>query len=316
MPIYVVGTRNQRVRIPSRPLVVSITGSVASAELELRAAPDQPIVRASAQNTVLPRLVNPVTVAVRPIGTRQFPPGTVVHLAIAHDMPDAVDPVQVLLDPVDVSGDTAVVFAVLTPRGPDIEVAVAAVADTALSLLASAARTSARAVVGRGAAPSEGAVVVALDSSGSMRGFYADGSVAAAADVVVGVADALGLRHVSAVFVGSQIIPVSQPAAQAPGGPAPESLAEAIRRSQPRWSAGARWSRLAVGRACAIVCTDFPTIAVQQRFPVIALSKDRPVPGGAAWLPAPRPGNDASAELLAHPPVLDRITATLVRALS
>ena len=81
--------------------------------------------------------------------------GTVIHLAIAHDNPTEVDPVQVLFDPVDVSGDSAVVFAVLRPQGSHVEVGIIAVADVPLSPLGSAARSSARQVIGRGPAQSD-----------------------------------------------------------------------------------------------------------------------------------------------------------------
>ena len=116
MPIYVVGVRNQRVHIPNQALAVSITGSVQDAELDVRAGADQPVVRSSAHHAVLPRMIGPVTVAVHPVGAPQFRSGTVIHLAIAHDNPGEVDPVQVLFDPVDVSGDAGVVFAALRPR--------------------------------------------------------------------------------------------------------------------------------------------------------------------------------------------------------
>jgi hypothetical protein len=49
---------------------------------------------------------------------------------------------------------------------------------------------------------------------------------------------------------------------------------------------------------------------------VIILSNDRRFDAAGARLPSPRQGHDASAELLAHPHVLDRITTTLVRALA
>jgi hypothetical protein len=311
MPIYVVGARNQRVHIPNQALAVSITGSVQGAELDVRAGADQPVVRSTAHQAVLPRMTSPVTVAVRPVGTARFAPGTVIHLAIAHDNPGEVDPVQVLFDPVDVSGDAGVVFAALRPHGSHIEVGVSAVADPPLSPLGSAARSSARQVIGRGPPQSDGPLVVALDTSASMRPWFADGSVAAATDIVVGVAAAVGLRSVSAVLVGAEVTPVP---AGSPGGDG-TGLAEAVRQVRPRWSAGARWSRLAAGPR-TIVCADFPTAAARQRFPVITLSNDRRFDAAGARLPAPRPGEEASAELLAHPPVLDRITASLVRTLT
>ncbi|MBN3458520.1 hypothetical protein [Mycolicibacterium sp.] len=306
MPIYVVGARNQRVQIPNQALAVSITGAVGGAALEVHGGPDQPVVRSSAHQVLLPSLAGRVTVAIRPVGTDRFGPDSVIHLAIAHDNPGDVDPVQVMFDPVDVSGDTGVTFAALSPNGAQIDIAVSAVADTPLSPLATAARTSARKVTGRGPVESGGSVVVAFDTSASMRSWFTDGSAAAAADIVVGVADAVGLRDVSAVLVGADVTKVSSPGAA--------GLAEAVRTAQPRWSAGARWARLAPGRT--VVCADYPTSAVLQRFPVIVLSDDRRLDTVGARLPSPRPGNDATAELLAHPPVLDRITSTLVRALA
>jgi hypothetical protein len=92
-------------------------------------------------------------------------------------------------------------------------------------------------------------------------------------------------------------------------------LADAVREARPRWCAGARWSRLAA-RPLTIACADFPTSAVPQGLPMIVLSNDRRFDAVGARLPSPRPGHDASAELVANPHVLDRITATLVRALA
>jgi hypothetical protein len=306
MPIYVVGSRNQRVQIPAQPLAVSISGAVAGAELDIRAGAEQPVVRGSAHHAVLPRLTGPLSIAVRPVGTARFAPGSVIHLAIAHDDPADVDPVQVLFDPVDVSGDAGVVFAALTPRGAQIEVGVSAVADVALSPLGSAARSSARKVIGRAPARAGGALVVALDASASMSPWFADGSVAAATDVIVGVAAAVGTNDVSAILVGSEIVPLTA----TDGG-----LAEAVRNAQPGWTAGTRWSRLRPDIR-TVVCTDYATDAVRQRFPVLALSNDRRLDAAGSRLPSPRPGEDPARALLDYPQVLDQITGHLVRALT
>lgn len=310
MPIYVVGASNQRVQIPAHALAVSITGAVSGAELDIRAGAEQPVVRSSAHHAVLPRVTGPVAIAVRPAGAPRFAPGSVINLAIAHDNPSEVDPVQVLFDPVDVSGDAGVVFAALRPHGAQIEVGVSAVADIPLSPLGSAARSSARKVIGRTPAQLDGSLVVALDTSASMGPWFADGSVAAAADIVVGVAAAVGLRDVSAVLVGSDIVALS-----AAGVPSDGGLAEAIRQAPPQWTAGVRWSRLRP-EIRTVVCSDFPTAAVRQRFPVIALSNDRRLDAVGSRLPSPRPGEDPSRELLANPQVLDQVTAHLVRALT
>lgn len=314
MPIYVVGAPNQRVRIPNQALAVSITGSVGNAELDLRTGADQPVVRPTAHHAVLPRITADVTIGVRPVGAPRFGPGTVIHLAIAHDNPAEVDPVQVLFDPVDVSGDSAVMFAVLRSQGSHIEVGVNAVADVPLSPLASAARSSARQVIGRGPAQSDVSVMVALDVSASMRPWFDDGSAAAATDIVVGVVAAAGIRNVAAVLVGAEVTPV---VIDAPGAADSDvaQLADAVRRSRPRWSAGVRWSRLATGPRI-VACTDSPASTVRQGFPLIGLSNDRRFDALGARLPSPRQGQDASDELLSQQHVLDHITASLTRALT
>jgi hypothetical protein len=156
-------------------------------------------------------------------------------------------------------------------------------------------------------------VLVALDVSASMRPWFADGSAAAATDIVVGVAAAAGIRSVSAVLVGAEVTPVGADGSGTPTDGA--GLADAVRQARPRWSAGARWSRLTAG-ARTIACVDFPTSAMPQGLPKIILSDDRRFDAAGARLPSPRPGHDASAELLAHPHILDRVTAALVRDLA
>jgi hypothetical protein len=316
MPIYVLNAGNQRAHIPVAPLSVSITGSVQDAALDLHAGPTQPVMRSSARHAVLPELVGPVTIAVRPASSTRFAAGTVVHLAIAHDIPSEVDPVQVHFDPIDVSGDSAVVFAELRPQGQHIEIAVSAVADTALSPLAAAARTSARRIIGRGTGQLAAELVVALNISASMRAWFADGSAAAATDVVVGVADALGIRSVAGVLVGADVTGIRLDGPGASTAVPASGLADAVRKVQPRWSAGARWSRLRPDVA-TVVCSDFPTSGVQDGFAVIALSNDfRDSRVSGPRLPAPPPGHDAATELLSAPQVLDEITTGLVQALT
>ncbi|MGN7780772.1 hypothetical protein ACTJJE_14770 [Mycolicibacterium sp. 22603] len=309
MPIYVVGASNQRVHIPADALAVSITGAVSSAELDVRAGAEQPVVRSSAHHAVLPRLTGPVHIAVRPVGGERFAAGSVIHLAIAHENSGDVDPVQVLFDPVDVSGDSGVVFAVLTPSGTTIEVGVSAVADTPLSPLGAAARSSARKVIGRSPADQNDALIVALDTSASMCSWFADGSVAAATDVIVGVAAAVGCNDVSVVLAGSQITAVSAAAEDAAG------LANTVAALAPRWTAGVRWSQLSPdGRT--VVCTDDASLAVQKQFPIFLLSDDPRLDGTTARLSSPPKGEGPAAALLAHPHTLDQITTQLVRALT
>ena len=126
MPIYVLGARTRRVVIPNQALALTISGSVHDAALHIRAAADQPVVRSSAHLTVLPIVTGPLTVSVEPVGDGSFGQNTVIHLSISPDAPGDVDPVQVVFDPIDVTGDSGVELATLTPAGARIEVAVSA----------------------------------------------------------------------------------------------------------------------------------------------------------------------------------------------
>jgi len=307
MPIYVLGTRTRSVTIPNQALALSISGSVRDAALHIRAAADQPVVRSSAHLAVLPIVTGPLTVSVEPVGDGSFGPNTIIHLSIGPDAPGDVDPFQVVFDPIDVTGDSGVELATLTPAGARIEVAVSAVADRPLSRLGTAARVATRGVIGRRSEPSGGAVLIAVDTSASMRSAFADGSVPAAVDIVVGIADAVGVTDVSAVLVGEHPIPVL--AANA------ATLADAVRSVQPRWCAGARWSTVAADGARTVVCTDFPTMAVRRRFPVLAIASDPRLQADCAVLNPPRPGADPAAEALAAPAVLEQIAVSLVRRL-
>lgn len=307
MPIYVLGARTRSVAIPNQALALSISGSVRDAALHIRATADQSVVRSSAHLTVLPIVTGPLTVSVEPVGDGSFGPNTVIHLAIGPDAPGDVDPVQVVFDPIDVTEDSGVELATLTPVGARIEVAVSAVPDRPLSRLGTAARVATRSVIGRRSEPSGGAVLIAVDTSASMRSAFADGSVPAAVDIVVGIADAVGVTDVSAVLLGEHRIPVLTASAA--------TLADAVRSAQPRWCAGARWSAVTADGARTVVCTDFPTMAVRQRFPVLAITTDPRLQGDCAVLHPPRPGADPAAEVLAAPAVLEQIALSLVRRL-
>jgi hypothetical protein len=309
MPIYVVGAHNPRVQIPDQPLTVSISGSVGATALLVTADHDQRVMRPNPHLAVLPRLSGTVSIGVKPAtGIGAFAQGTVVNLAIGHDSATDLDPVQVVFDPVDVAGDSEVELAVLTPVGAGIEVVAVALPDIPLSRLATAARTSARKVVGRGARASHGAVVLAIDASASMRPLFVDGSVAAVADIVVGVADAVGVSDVTAILVGETAEHV-----RSQNGPA--GLAEALSTTRPRWCAGVRWSRLTETEARTIVCSDFPTTAILHHYPVLAMSSDPRLDSACVRMTPPRPGTQVVVELLAQPALLDALTRPLVKVL-
>jgi hypothetical protein len=175
-----------------------------------------------------------------------------------------------------------------------------------LSPLASAARASARKLVERQLGATRGPVLVALDASASMLPVFAGGGVAAAIDVVVGVAAAVGISDVSAVLIGEEPIPVSCGV----GG----ELAAAVEQETPRWSAGARWSHLPETGGYIVVCTDFPTRIALQRSVVLAFSDAGGLDAHCVRIPTPRPGLRSDEELLTDSSTLDLITSSLVRA--
>ena len=107
MPIYVLGPRNPSVAIPNQALTVSISGSLHAASLVVHAADEPATVQPNSHLAVLSKVSGPVSVTVVPAdGADRFAAGTQVSLAIGHDSASDLDPVQVLFDPVDVSGDS------------------------------------------------------------------------------------------------------------------------------------------------------------------------------------------------------------------
>jgi hypothetical protein len=177
MPIYVLGPRNPSVVIPNQALTVSISGALQSASLVVHAG-DEQVMQPNSHLAVLPQVNGPVSVAVVPAaGADRFAAGTGVSLAIGHDSASDLDPVQVLFDPVDVSGDSSVELARLTAEGTNVKVTATAGADIPLSPPASAARASARKAVAHQRA-SSGPVLVALDTSASMLPVFAGGGAA------------------------------------------------------------------------------------------------------------------------------------------
>lgn len=308
MPIYVLGPRNRSVEIPDQALTVSVSGSVRGASLVIRASDDQVTMQPNSHLAVLPRVSGPVSVTVVPAaGASLFAPGTQVSLAIGHDTATDLDPVQVLFDPVDVTGDSAVELARLIPHGAGVLVSAAAGVDTPMSPLGSAARTSARRVLDGKRRAARGPVLVALDTSASMLATFAGGGAAAAVDVIVGVAAAVGINDVSAIFVGAEPVPVMCGTAA--------QLAAAVSHATPRWSAGARWSLLPHTSGRIVACTDFPTRITLQRCVVMALTESPLLDKRCVRMSPPPPGLQSDVELLANSSELDRITSSLVRAL-
>lgn len=304
MPIYLLGSRTPSVEIPSETVSISIAGSVAGTSLYVTSVEPHRVVRINPHLVIVPRIASELTVGVEPVGATTFGHGTVVHLSVGLDSPRELDPVQVGFDSVNVSGRGATELAALSPRGDRVEVSVRTAADTPLSPLASMARTAARRGAGAGPYAENGSLCVGVDMSASMRSAFADGSVSAAIDMLIGVADTTGIRECTAVLIGESGTPVQAP---------PQELARAVSRAPTRWSVGARWSALA-GAEHTIVVSDFVSRSIP--FATVCISDNvrlRPV---TPLLSPPPHGVTAEEHLSSHPALIDEFAAAVLPILS
>jgi hypothetical protein len=305
MPIYLLGSRTASVEIDRQAVSVSIGSSVDGVGLYVDVAGHRNVVRVNPHAVILPAITEKVTVCVAPEGSAAFAHDTIVYLTIGSSSPGEVDPVQVAFDAVNVSGSGATELAALTPRGGRVEVRVRAVPDAPLSPLASMARTAARRGGGRHLRPGHGSLSIGVDTSASMRWAFDDGSVSAAIDVVVGVADVAGIRDITAALVGACCSPVSAPVAE---------LAHAVAEASVRWSAGARWSLLPE-TAPAVAITDSVNPVGGGRFTAVCVSHDGALPASCPVLATPPQGTTAQRHLAANPAMLDELAAALLPAL-
>jgi hypothetical protein len=172
--------------------------------------------------------------------------------------------VQVRFDPINVSGCGTMELVSLTPRRGHISVALCAVPDVPLSPLASMARTAARRIGGSHRSPRGGSLSIAIDTSASMKQAFDDGSVVAAIDAVIGVANTVSIRAVTARLVGSRCIPIQASTAE---------LAQVVARTPVRWSAGTRWSLLSDAEH-TLVITDSMNFVDSRQFPAVCVSYD------------------------------------------
>jgi hypothetical protein len=304
MPIYLLGARTPSVKIPNKPVSVSISGSVGGAALYVNTGAGQHVVRVNPHVVIVPEFTEGLTVGVEPRGAAAFGHDAVVHLTIGAESPDELDPVQVGFDPVNVSGSGATELAAMTPHGGRVEVAVRSAPDAPLSELASMARTGARRST-NGHPPARcDWLSIGVDTSASMRCAFEDGSVGAAIDVIVGVADVAGIGAVAASLIGRRQTPVEAPAAE---------LAKAVSDAAVRWSAGAQWSLLPqTDRAIAV--TDSATSG--HGLPMVRVAVDGADPIIGATLVAPPDGTSAQQHLAANPALIDELAAALLPVLT
>lgn len=233
MPTYVLegGTS---ITLPAKPVTVRLhsqadpvrlTALVDGAEIQ--------VIMPMPGHLVVPRVEAPTTIRITPAGAGQrFGGGAVLDLMVGHDARSELDPDRGVLNNLDVSGLTQRDILLLEPEGADdqsrirVTVLGPAAAEAPLPPGASVARDAARELLGTDHIPASAAVnaVVAVDVSASMAAAVADGTVAAAVEIVAGVHRVIGKPGDSlrACLIGRR------PRWLAPA--APESLAAGVRQ--------------------------------------------------------------------------------------
>lgn len=306
MPIYLLGSRTASVDIPDQRVSISISGPVEGATLYADATDQQNVVQVNPHAILAPAITEQVTVRVEPNDMATFDHGTIVHLTIRCGSRAESDPVQVRFDPINVSGCGTMELVSLTPRHGHISVALRAVPDVPLSPLASMARTAARRIAGSHRSSQGGSLSIAIDTSASMKRAFDDGSVVAAIDAVIGVANTVSIRAVTAMLVGARCIPIEASTAE---------LAQVVAHTPVRWSAGTRWSLLSDAEH-TLVITDSMKFVDSQQFPAVCVSCDTKFPTPIPVLSAPPDGMDAGQYLSANPTLVDEFAAALLPVLT
>ncbi|MDN5726785.1 MAG: hypothetical protein L0G99_12765 [Propionibacteriales bacterium] len=233
MPTYVLegGTS---ITLPAKPVTVRLHSQADPVRLtvlvdgsEIQAITPMP------GHLVVPRVDAPTTIRVTPAGDGQrFGGGAVLNLMVGHDARSELDPDRGVLNSLDVSGLTQRDILLLEPEGSGeqsrirVTVLGPAAAEAPLPPGASVARDAARELLGTDHIQASTAVnaVVAVDVSASMLSAVADGTVAAAVEIVAGVHRVIGKPGDSlrACLVGRRArwLPPA----------APESLAASLRQ--------------------------------------------------------------------------------------
>lgn len=314
-------------RLPRRPLSVTLavvgsrnTGVRLVARLNNGA--EAPVRSYSAGMLIVPRVDEEIIIAAVPdSGRPQFDEDTVLHVTIGPDSPQDLDADYAELAPREVSGLASIELASIAPASPD-QVAVTTrlkAADAPLPALASRARVACRGALGMDSLPPERQLTVGcvIDASASVAPLVADGTLAAATDLVAGIAAVVGgAQPLRACLADGSFTEI-------PTGSIGELAArtgETLGRSG--YGIGANLDA-AVGRIAGsgltVVITDAAIQPVRQAFPVslLVLSESaRRYPGfSGAVLPPPPPGVRAGSFYDAHPHLIDQAVAAIVAPL-
>ncbi|GAB19904.1 hypothetical protein GOEFS_096_00810 [Gordonia effusa NBRC 100432] len=203
--------------LPRRPLTVTMSTSGSSGTASARLAArrrtgdhEPTAIMHSAAMLILPRVDDEVVVVAVPDGGRsRFDDGTTLHVSIGPDSGVGYDVDLAQLTPRDVSGLSFIELATVAPAGADTLLVTTrlAIPDAPLSPLGAQARVACRGVL-RVDQMHESAtrqVVCVVDTSLSMAASVVSGDVAAAGDIVAGLAAVVsGSSGVDLVIAGAE----------------------------------------------------------------------------------------------------------------
>lgn len=312
-------------RLPRRPLSVTlaVVGSRSPGVRLVARLPNgaaAPVLVPSGSMLIVPRVDDEILIAAVPdSGRPQFDEDTVLHVIIGPDSPGDEDADYVELAPREVSGLVSIELATIAPVSPD-QVAVTtrlAAADVPLPPLSNRARVACRGALGVDSLRPERQLVVGcvIDASASVASHVSNGTLAAAVDVVAGIAAVLGGPHPPrACLADGNYTEIPEGSL----GELATRVGEAL--GQAGYGVGANLDA-AVGRIAGttgftVVITDAAIRPAQQAFPVslLVLSESaRRYPGfsGAILLPPPA-GHRADLFYDAHPHLVDQAVRALV----
>lgn len=315
-------------RLPRRPLSVTLAvvgprSSGVRLVARLADGADAPVRVHSPGILIVPRVDDEIIIAAVPeAGLAQFDEDTVLHVTIGPDSPLDIDADYAQLAPREVSGLASIELATIAPATVD-QVAVTTrltVADAPLPPLSNRARVACRGALGMDTLPPDRQVAAAcvIDASASVAALVGDGTLAAAIDIVAGVAAVIsGPRPLRACLADEKYTEI--PAG--PIGELSERVQHALRQSgygiAANLDAAAR--RVSGTAGFIVVITDAAARLPQHEVPVslMVLSESaRRYPGfsGATFPPAPA-GARAEAFYDANPQLIDQAVAALVAPL-
>ena len=313
--------------LPNRPLAATLatsTGVRTGVRLQARYADGAPAqaVQPSPTVIILPRVDREITLIAVPDGRVEFTEGMVLHLSVGPEDTRQGDGDRVQVAPREVSGLALIELATIAPGAAGSLVVASKVAapDQHLPPLAAQARVAARGVLGVDHEPADRArpVTVVVDRSASMAALFASGAVAAAGDLVAGIAAVIGagdaVRLLDAAGAGA-------PATGREVGLAELGDALAPGRSDGAFGIGAR-TPSGTSAGLTVLITDGPGGALAAAEPrsgtvVLALTDAPSIarrPGFAGALcPPPGPGEDGRQALGNRPGVVRNVVTALLQ---